>query len=69
MLENRSTDELTARLEQAERDGNWDRAERIEAELERRDCDDSDPASRQNTREDARDYAEEAYNAQLGREG
>lgn len=43
MLEHRSTAELAARLEQAERDGNWDRADRIEAELERRDFDASDP--------------------------
>jgi hypothetical protein len=53
-LEQRPTSYLEAELSKAEAAGDWPRTERIEAELERRDYDASDPASPQNTTEDAR---------------
>jgi hypothetical protein len=48
-LEMLPTDQLESMRDQAEDSGNWQRVERIETELERRDYDASDPASPQNT--------------------
>ena len=42
-LYNRTTADLEIRLDQAEQDGNSGRVDRIEAELARRDYDESDP--------------------------
>jgi hypothetical protein len=57
MLERQPTPYLEAERDKAEAAGDWPRFERIEAELERREYDASDPASPQNTAEDARDSA------------
>lgn len=56
-LEHLPTARLTELRDQAESNGDWERAERIEDELERRDYDADDPASPQNTATDARDNA------------
>jgi hypothetical protein len=56
-IERLSTAELERMRAKAERDGDWPKMERCEAELERRDYDASDPASPQNTATDARDSA------------
>jgi hypothetical protein len=52
VIEKLSTEKLLKRLEAAEEAGDWPMAERIEAELDRRDYDAGDPASPQNTQED-----------------
>jgi hypothetical protein len=48
-IETLSTAALTAKRDAAENAGNWSLMERCEEELERRDYDESDPASPQNT--------------------
>ena len=48
-IETLPTPQLEARRDAAEKTGDWPLFERCEAELERRDLADSDPASPQNT--------------------
>jgi len=50
-LETMNTESLEMARARAEEAGDWPLMERIEAELERRDYDESDPASPQNQRD------------------